>query len=162
MAIKIQIKKDRKTGYALYTAIILTGVLILVAYITANIASKELLLSTSAADSHMAFYNADAGIECALYADLKSGSVSAFDINTPGTVSCDGQTITTGSQTVQTNPTQPSVVGGNAASIFQLSLPNGCAIVSVTKNSGTTLIQSHGYNSCDGSGRLERGIEMQY
>ena len=102
---------QKNTGYALYTAIILTAVLILVAYATADLAIKESQLSSAASDSHVAFYNADSGLECALYADLKNGAVSNFDMNTPGTVSCNGQTITTNSQTVQTNPTQLSVVG---------------------------------------------------
>ena len=105
-------KKNISTkGYALYTAIILTGVLILVAYATADLAIKESSLSSAASDSHVAFYNADSGLECALYADLKNGATSNFDENTPGTVSCNGQTITTNSQMVQTNPTQLSVVG---------------------------------------------------
>src|SRR5579872_6456435 len=97
-------KRNKKRGYALYTAIILTGILILVAYVTANLAVKELLISNASSDSHIAFYNADTGVECAMYWDLKNGAVSAFDPSTPGSVNCNGQTITSGSQTVQTNP----------------------------------------------------------
>ena len=158
---------NKKNGYALYTAIILTGFLILISYVTANLSIKELALSTIAADSHLAFYNADGGIECALYADVKNGATSAFDINTGGTVTCNSQSITTGSQTVQTSPTQSSRVGGggvsNRTSIFQLNFSQGCAIVSVTKNAdGTTFMQSKGYNSCTGTKRLERGVQIQY
>jgi Tfp pilus assembly protein PilX len=153
-------------GYALYTAIILTGMLILVSYATANLSIKELLISVSNADSHIAFYNADSGLECALYSDLQHGAVSAFDTVTAGTITCSGQTITTGSQTVATTPSQSSVIGGGgpgSVSIFQITLPNGCAIVAVTKNNdGSTTIQSYGYNSCSGSRRLERGVEITY
>ncbi len=154
-------KRSSQGGYALYTAIILTGVLILISYATANLSIKQLLLSGSNA------YNADAGLECAFCGDLKSGATSAFAIDTPGTITCSGQTISTGSQTVSTNPSQPSRIGGggvgNPTSIFQINLPNGCAVVAVTKNpDGTTFIQSHGYNTCTGNNRLERGVETTY
>jgi hypothetical protein len=52
--------------------------------------------------------------------------------------------------------------GTSSSSLFQLNFPVGCAIVSVVKNSNTTFIQSHGYNSCTGSKRVERGIQIQY
>ena len=156
----------KNSGYALYTAIILTGILLLVAYITAELAKRELTLSSASADSHVAFYNADTGSECALYWDVKNGTKSAFDPGTPGTISCNNQTVSTNSQTVNTSPTQPSRIGGggaNLTSIFELDFTQGCAIVSVTKNvNGTTFIQSKGYNTCTGANRLERGIEIQY
>ncbi len=160
-------KKNTDGGYALYTAIILTGVLILVAYATANLSVEQLLLSTSGSESHIAFYNADTGLECALMADVKNGSISAFDNTTPGTVRCNGQTITTGNETIQTTPTQASRVGGggsNSSSIFQINIGTGCAIVTVTKNvvAPNTIIQSRGYNLCSGSRRLERGVTIQY
>jgi hypothetical protein len=85
---------QRKNGYALYYAIVLTGILILVAYVTANISIKELALSTAAGDSHTAFYNADTGLECALYWDLQNpGGTSAFSSATPGSISCNSQTL---------------------------------------------------------------------
>jgi hypothetical protein len=122
-------------GYALYMAIVLTGILFLVAYYTLNISLRQFLISSVGAESHIAFYNADSGIECAMYWDLKNGSFSAFDINTSGSINCNGQTITTGSQTVSTFPSQSSRIGGggssNPTSIFQISFTKGCAIVEV-------------------------------
>lgn len=88
------------SGYALYFAIIITGLLILISYVTANISIKELSLSTTAADSHTAFYNADAGLECALYWDIKNpggtAGLSAFDPSTPATITCNNQTLSVG------------------------------------------------------------------
>ena len=156
-------KIQKNAGYALYTSIILTSILILVAYATANLSIQGLALSVSGAESHIAFYNADTGLECALYGDLKNGAVSAFDSSTPGTIVCNNQTISSGTQTVQTTPSSLSVVGGAAVSVFQLNLSQGCAIVIVTKNiNNTTTITSKGYNLCSGSRRLERGVEITY
>lgn len=150
-------KNNYKKGYALYTAIILTGVLILVSYVTANISAKELLFSISQADSHLAFYNADTGSECAMYWDVKNpnatppGSLSAFDVSTSGNITCNNQTFTVGG-------------GGNLTNTFTLNLSQGCATVSVTKDvvNGTTQIKSYGYNVCPGARRLERGITIIY
>jgi hypothetical protein len=154
-------------GYALYMAIVLTGILFLVAYYTLNISLRQFLISSVGAESHIAFYNADSGIECAMYWDLKNGSFSAFDINTSGSINCNGQTITTGSQTVSTFPSQSSRIGGggssNPTSIFQISFTKGCAIVEVTKNPDlSTVIRSRGYNNCSSGRRYERGQIITY
>lgn len=160
-------KVNYKKGYALYTAMMLTTLLFLVAYSTLNIVIKQLELSSLGSDSSLAFYNADSGIECAMYWDLKNGLNSAFATSTASTISCNGQNISTGSQTVDTSPTVSSIIGGggdsNPVSIFQINFTRGCAIVTVTKNSNnSTLIESRGYNSCSGSKRFERGIKILY
>ena len=156
-----KIKNKRNAGYALYTAIILTSVLILIAYITADISSKELVLSSSSADSHLAFYNADSGVECALYWDVKNpsatppGSSSGFDATTPdANITCN-------------NTSEPVTPGtdssGDPTRTFTINFTTGCAVVTVTKNADlSTTINSLGYNSCSGSNRLERGITTTY
>lgn len=83
-----------KSGYALFTSIMLTGMLVLIAYATSNFSIKQLLLSGTTAESHAAFYVADTGVECALYWDLKNPSnptKSAFDPGAPSSsVTCGG------------------------------------------------------------------------
>jgi Tfp pilus assembly protein PilX len=161
--------KKNNSGFALLVAIITTGILMLIAFVVVNVALKQLIISNAYQSSQYAFYMADSGVECAMYWDLKNGAVSAFDISTPGSVTCNNQTVTTGSQTVQTSPTQSSRIGGGGASspvsIFQINFGNSCAIVLVTKNAnGTTEIDSHGYNTCNASAgrRYERGITTTY
>ena len=161
------IKNKLKKGYALYTAIMLTSILFLVSYSTLNIIIKQLELSSLGADSNIAFYNADTGVECAMYWDLKNSNISAFATSTSAVINCNNQTISTGSQTVSTNPASQSLIGGggssNSTSIFQLNLTKGCVIVRVIKNAdNTTQIESRGYNSCSGSKRFERGIKVNY
>lgn len=160
-------RKKIKKGYALYIAILTAGALTLVGFAITNLTLKQIKITNIGSESHIAFYNADTGLECAMFWDLKNGGISAFDINTAGSINCNSQTISTNSQTVSTNPSQLSRIGGggasNRTSIFQLNLPTGCAIVTVTKNAdGTTLFRSRGYNSCSGSNRFERGIEILY
>jgi len=84
-------KRNSQPGYALFTSILLTGTLIIIAYATTNFSLKQLLLTTSGAESHAAFYVADTGVECALYWDLKNGATSAFDPNAPAAnITCGG------------------------------------------------------------------------
>lgn len=161
-------KISTKKGYALFTSIILTAMLVLVAYATATISIKQLLLTVTGAESHFAFYVADSGIECAMFWDIKNPNdttMSAFDITNPsGSVTCGDTTVTTGSQTVLG---QPSRIGGggagNRTSRFQVPVGTSCAIVYVTKNAdNTTTIESRGYNTCGSGNRLERAIRITY
>jgi len=148
-------RPNLQSGYALFTSIMLTGTLIIIAYATTNFALKQLLLSTYGADSHLAFYVADSGVECAMYWDVKNGPISAFDASATGAITCGNTTVT---------PIRV-VSGGNATSTFQIPVGSGlsCAIVVVAKVGTNTTIESKGYNTCGGGGnRLERAIRITY
>lgn len=152
-------------GFTLLIAVVTTSMLLIVSFVVVNIAVKQLSLAFAAEESQYAFYAADSGTECAIYWDLKDSTLSAFAPATPGTILCNSQTISTGSQTVNTIPAQSSAVGGVATSIFQLNFTKGCAIVRVTKNAdGTTSVDSRGYNTCNTSAarRFERGVTLTY
>lgn len=160
--------KNKQRGLTLLIAIVTTSVLLLISFVVVNVSLKQILLASSSQQSQYAFFNADSGLECAIYWDLKF-SYSYFATSTPNIISCNGQTISTGSQTVPTIPPQSSLIGGGGAgnpdSIFSITLPKGCAIVIVKKNSnGNTTIDSKGYNNCSSSAqrRLERGITITY
>ncbi len=182
-------KLKQNSGFALLMAIIITGMLLLISFVVADLAYKELILTSTGQQSQIAFYMADSGAECAMYWDLKNPndpSKSAFaNNNNSGSVTCNGQTVMTGSETtlptssftcnshtVTTGPN--SVIGGGASmqtgcaiSVFSINFANSCAIVTVTKdpgNGGTTKIDSRGYNTCNPSvlRRFERGITITY
>ena len=149
---------EKEKGVALYIAVVITGVLLLVSYAIINTAIKQLGISNSTRDSQAAFYAADSGIECALFWDLKGGLIyngSAFSTSTTRNISCNNTNIS---------------VGGVATSTFDLDfLPEPyCATVVVGKsyngNVLTTHIESRGYNSCDSTDlrRVERAIEVNY
>lgn len=153
---KLRNTHNTQSGYALFTSIILTGMLVLIAYATTNFAAKQLLLTSGATESHAAFYTADTGLECALYWDLKNPNnptISAFDASAPtSNITCGGSTsaVTT-------------VVSGSSVSTFQIPVGSSCTIVAVTKNGTNTTIESKGYNTCgSGGARLERAIRITY
>jgi len=170
-----------KKGMTLFIAIVIMSILLFISFAVVNITIKSTLFASLGRDSQYAFYAADAGIECAIYWDSRYDP-SKFAPSTAGTLgpatSCAGNPpISTGSQTVPTNPSQSSIIGGNEAinnsntSIFYFTMNQGanpvphCAIVTVTKNiDGSTYIKSRGYNTCDTSNprRVERGVEVTY
>ena len=163
-------RSKKQTGFTLLASIITTSMLIIVSFVVANVALKQLVLSRSGQESQYALYNADSGMECAIFWDLKNaGGVSAFARSTANTITCNGQSITSG-QSVPTSPSPTtSIVGGggnaNPTSIFKVDFPKGCAIVSVTKaDDGSTSILSKGYNTCNTSAtrRFERGIALTF
>jgi hypothetical protein len=140
-------KKNLHQGYALFTSIILTSLLVLVAYATTSISIRQLQLAVSGAESHIAFYAADTGLECALYWDFKASGTSAFSTSSATTITCN-------------NTTMP--VGGVSPSVFTFNTSPGCVNVTVTKNATSTTVESKGYNNCASGLRFERAIRITY
>lgn len=170
-------------GFTLLYSVLVVGILLTVGLAMLDISVRQLILSASARESKQALYAADSGVECALFYDLKPLGGSVFATSTAGSIVCNNQAITIGSQTVPTNPSTPSRIGGggsaNPISIFLLDFGLGtpplpyCVIVTVEKKMDTsdptnpyvkTVIESRGYNTCDMSNRkrVERAIRVQY
>ncbi len=149
-----------KRGFTLLIAILVSGVLLAVGLSIFNIASKELILSSAGRESQFAFYAADAGIECALFAD-RIQDAFIFNKAVAG-VNCGGGSVDF------TKSADSASLPFTTTSDFRFYL-NGagtgaCADVHVEKwtdNSATsTQVDSRGYNTCDtvNPRRVERGI----
>lgn len=166
-----------QNGFVLAFAVLVSGVLLSIGLGVFAITLKELILSSTGRESQFAFYAADSGGECALYWDIRHGGfpVSVFATSTDSTVlsapgdvaSCSGVNIIdpgTGWDP-STGWTTENVTNNKATTIFDMAFSNGsCATVKVTKNNGTTQIDSRGYNTCDLSStrRVERGLRIDY
>lgn len=155
-------------GVSLFIALITASALLSVAFTVSKIVTKGLEFASMGRDSQVAFFAADAGIECALYHDVDQ-EPSKFDVVVSGSpISCagvnmaNGNAIPGGSQTTQ--------IGGAAVSRFGFVLNQGvnpinaCVNVVVTKSGINTKIESFGYNTCDTNNarRIERGVEVNY
>lgn len=173
-------------GYTLLFAVLIASVALGIGISILNISKKELLISTSARDSSSAFYAADSGIECAIYADLW-GSFDTAPTNTNPTLYCNvPHSFTT------ISPNTPDATQGTfvfhmksgSAEAYDPANPNSalklagqsCVVVTVEKLiDGTgkvrTTIKSRGYNTgwrptgdgvgvCDltSAKRVERGL----
>jgi len=65
--------KSHKKGFVILIAVVVSSLLLSLGAFIANIAVKEIQLSSSGRESQAAFYAADAALECALYQDLRAG-----------------------------------------------------------------------------------------
>lgn len=178
---KVSAKKDpvhkSGAGYALLFAILVSSILLSAGLGISNIIYKELLLSAIGKQSTIAFYAADTGAECALYWEKNSTSngfassifaSSATSIQAgdgpPKPAFCGGINIhdTNPPANWQSFPTSPS----QFISKFQINLgQNGCAVITVTKGTGSTIIDSRGFNiACSDSSnsrRVERALRFR-
>lgn len=170
MKLRNLFKKQKNKGIALLIAVIATSALLLASVAISDIAYKQQLISYAGRESKEAFYAADAGLECALYHDLKIENFfptpNSPTQNINGTLRCNGTTPTT---TTSSSPGQPSIT------TFSYNFSGSCTIVSVQKSlSGVyvrTNVVSRGYNTtCSGippapnSGlrNVERALEANY
>jgi hypothetical protein len=121
------------SGFVMLFAIMLSSIILAIALGIANISLKEVNFSTSAKDTNDAFFAADTGAECALYADIHR---DMFNPSNPGfgsALNCDD-----GSYLVSLDT--PFYININ-------DLTN-CAKVTVSQDSAlnTMKIESLGYN----------------
>ena len=68
---RYQISKSKRSGSVILLALILTAILLSVGMGISEIAMKEIRLSSIGTESGLAFYAADAGVECALFWDIQ-------------------------------------------------------------------------------------------
>lgn len=147
-----------KKGFALFVAIGVVSIVLLVSVALTNIALKQTQIASSGRESQKAFYAADNGIECALYWE----TINPTPLGTPGESpfkQSSTQQISCGSGLV--------TVGGALTSTFTLPFDDGtCVEVEVTKNAAQTQtsIDARGRDSCDvaNTRRVERGVRIQY
>lgn len=164
-------------GITLLLSVLIISIVLAVSLGVSNIITTEIFLSNTGRQSQIAFYAADAGIECAAYWDtLHAGlSRSAFATSTPSanTISCGGQNFSVGGW-ASCIPTPCTSAGEKKSgfSSFTLNFSNGsCAKVSVTKRNDfsdpfsptiETFIHSDGQNTCANTPRtFQRSIETR-
>lgn len=131
------------------------------------LAYKQQVLASSAVESQYAFYAADAGLECALYADQQQ-TLFAYtsDLAAPAPVmTCDGAAPL--SAVVLSHTASEWVIGTR----LSLDASRRCADIVVYKpaSAGTTYLFSTGYDvSCavvaspSGARFSSRGIQAHY
>ncbi len=156
---KLKIKNKNK-GYAILFTVVIVGVILSIASGMANVAYKELILSSVAQDSQIAFYEADTGGECALYADLvKNLTFGGSDFvcgkdDSGQAIAFDTTGITQGAVNTLV-PKGPGMLGTFKGAGFKMVfMPSG----------SNKIIQSFGYNNFDTTNlrSVERALNITY
>jgi len=151
MTNKIFFKNKQQKGYAiLFTVVIVSAISVITAGLT-NAAYKQLILSSLAKDSQLAFYQADTAGDCALYADRIRGVI-------PGAWTCGGLNLNVA--VVGTGytiyPTSPNVT----TPCFRIDVTETVLAGPITETS----ISAKGYNICNTSNvrTVEREIKIKF
>lgn len=161
---KFFIKKKKEGGYAILFTIIVVSIITMISMGLANTALKQIILSGVARDSTTAFYEADLGSECALYADDHFGMTN-LPLTAGNIWTCAGHnsiiskviSSTYTSDDTTTYTLTPQTVDNNK-----------CFRATVKKidrdDYVETIIQVRGYNICDTSNirTVERMLEIKY
>lgn len=166
--------RNSQSGFALLLAVLISTIVLAIGISILNLSLKEYVFSGIGRESEIAFYAADAGMECALYWDASSqGGKFSIQADPPGNIVCVGssQAATGGSSGV---PQEYQ---------FSWGTPNVCAKISVTKyfsssggvtmsngstcpqNTTCTEVESRGYNtdcSLNSDRVVERALRAVY
>lgn len=143
-------KKNKSSGYALLFTMVIISVIMVIATGIYNSISKQLVLSSTARDSQIAFYEADTAGECMLYASQVKTLFILF--TTSPQFNCGGLTldITNPDPMVYNLDPNPATKGpAFRIEVDESVLPN--------------VAKAYGYNLWqDNKRKVERGIEITY
>ncbi len=160
----------KKDGYAILFAVIMIGIILAISIGLSDIAYKQLIVSSVANDSQLAFYQSDTATECALYQDFINGYFQNANPPSPvppAQVSC--AVDSTGSNYTLNVAYAPS--SDLSSEIYTLTAPNPnslapCFTITATRNiaTGATLIAAKGYNICNKTNArtVEREIDASF
>lgn len=150
----------KKRGFSLLIAVIFMSVMLAFGLALGSIAYKQITLASTATDSQYAFYAADAGLECGLYADQQL-VLFATQGASPPAMTCENASPVSSSQT---NVGPAWIVNYR----FNLNTSTRCADVYVYKYSPaqviggktvSTYIFSQGYSvACSQVGVSTRAV----
>lgn len=144
-------------GYAILFTVIIVSAISVVAAGISNSIYKQIVLSSLAKDSQVAFYQADTASDCALLFDMEITSTTEFLDNHSMTWQCGGFNM---------NITKVGLGGSYKIMPDNVDEDKNvpCYRVEVIKNSESTTILANGYNICNKNNirTVERQIKIEY
>lgn len=153
-------KKNKiQKGYAmLFTVIIVSAISIITAGLI-NATYKQIILSSLAKDSQVAFYQADTAVDCALYADRVYFDLNPDIFTDGGTWTCGGINLTIHRMSPMNYDILPTSLGGSSEPCFRINTSR-----TVQGALTETKIKADGYNICNKLNKktVQRSIEINY
>lgn len=159
---KETINNKKEGGFVILFTILIISVVLAVSLGISSVTSKELILTSSAKEGHLAFFASDTGLDCALHYDRIAALAPFEDSDVGSDIKCFGTTGPS-AQLKQIN------VGEYFFEYNKASGSPSCFSVEVLKKDLPggdieTRITSRGYNTCDTNSakRVERKLEATY
>ena len=169
---KFTFPKKNQHGYAILFTVVIMGIILSIAIGLSNSTFKQIVLSSVARDSQLAFYEADTATECALYASAVSNALTSGSPWFYCTLDSSGNqlrlSVTTQTQYGRSHG-QQVITGYNVTAMPQAdNFPKSAPCFDITLNQDLTQATPasqmvvNGYNFCDGtnSRTLQRQVNI--
>jgi hypothetical protein len=145
-------------GFALVFTVLIVSLILTLAMTIADISYRQALLSNLAKDSQVAFYQADAALECGMYFDY---TLNMFPRSTDGDPVTPPDTITCGDQTLRYDD---SSSGEKYVYTPQKNVSGPCFTITFDKNDPyKKVVTGDGFNICAVNDRqVERTLSLTY
>lgn len=158
------IKNNKQSGFAMLFSVLVVSLILSIAVSISNITLKQAVLSNLAKDSAIAFYQADAAVECGMHQDTTLGNFPLVPAQGPtGTVPdsfyCGNVKMSLNKVTKRANfyrYESPTAVKNSN---------NPCFVITFDKATiaGKSRVEGSGFNICkDSPRRVERTLEVKY
>jgi hypothetical protein len=148
-----------ESGFALLYSVIVITLILTIAISISNISYKQGILSSLAKDSQIAFYQADAGAECALYWDAAG---NLFPL---------GSSVSTVPDTLQCGDALMHLVPDQSADdyfLYEESSPAATEpcftfVIDKVTDPAVSTVEARGHNVCAaGPRQVERAVQVRY
>ena len=172
-------------GFTLLFASLIVSLILSIGLAIARISLSQIILSSAGKESQKAFYNADSGIECALYYEYNEQRVDGTPYFATSTISAPPPGLACAGMNAVNISTDIASGGATTTTSFSInpptySYPAGPYICDVNKQSFdvkvsktpnvtysgavNVLIEARGYNTCDKTNpkRVERGLYTRF
>jgi len=168
--------KKHSRGFTMLFGVLIAGLALAIGVAIYDLASRQLALSQTTAQSQLAIYAADTGAECALYWDYTAAafgtsSTSRWPAPDSGLM-CNGFDITSAVLRTVNPETTSATAATTTFSMFvnttSYDAKSPCALVYVAKYTAggkqRTTITSRGFNTCTvaTTTQVERVLQLNY
>ena len=148
-----------QAGFAMLFTVLLVSLILTIALSISDLTLKQTLLSSLAKDSQIAFYQADAGVECGMYQDITLGNfpLGKSPAQVPNQFYCGENSMTMDlSSSLNDYFVFKEDLAGTASPCFSI-------VFDKVTTPGSNKVQTRGYNRCSVSPRqVERALEVSY
>lgn len=147
-----------QSGFAMLFTVLIISLILSIAVSISNLTLKQTVLSNLAKDSQIAFYQADAGVECGMYQDTALGAFPKDATIVPDSFEC-------GDHFMIRNTGREERNNHYFFEFRDIDPMKPCFAIAFDKSSNTPYkVQGYGYNICNpGHPRqVERALEVKY
>lgn len=158
--------KETSKGFAMLFTVLIISLILSIAVGISNLTLRQTILSSLAKDSGIAFYQADAAVECGMFQDTEGNFPLGTTINTGAstdakqTLTCNGIDMT-----LDTDVSMTDYVKYIPQSLLTTNQPCFSIVFDKTATAlgGKSVVRGLGYSMCmQGPRQVERLLQVTY